>query len=101
MSLGIGFPGDKSPGKRRTNLGDYNINGFPQRHSEGFLGDMSLGIGFPGDLSPGKRRWGSLESLTRLPQRRFPGGKSPGKPIPSDMSPRKPSECRWGKPLML
>nr|GFA85034.1 hypothetical protein [Tanacetum cinerariifolium] len=34
-------------------------------------------------------------------QRRFPGDKSPGKPIPSDMSPRKPPECRWGKPLML
>nr|GFA61836.1 putative ribonuclease H-like domain-containing protein [Tanacetum cinerariifolium] len=28
----------------------YNINGFPQRHSRGFPGDLSLGIPFPGDL---------------------------------------------------
>nr|GFC23235.1 hypothetical protein [Tanacetum cinerariifolium] len=38
----------------------YNINGFPQRHSGAFPGDMSLGIPFPGDKSPGKRRWGRL-----------------------------------------
>nr|GFA86961.1 putative reverse transcriptase, RNA-dependent DNA polymerase [Tanacetum cinerariifolium] len=28
----------------------YNINGFPQRHSRGFPGDLSLGIPFPDDL---------------------------------------------------
>nr|GEY46727.1 putative zinc finger, CCHC-type [Tanacetum cinerariifolium] len=37
-------------------------------------------------LSPRK------ESLTRLPQRRFPGDLSTGKPIPNDMSPGKPPE---------
>nr|GFA09659.1 putative ribonuclease H-like domain-containing protein [Tanacetum cinerariifolium] len=46
-------------------------------------------------LSPGK------ESLTSLPQRRFLGDKLPGKGIPSDKSPGKALECRWGKPLML
>nr|GEY98760.1 hypothetical protein [Tanacetum cinerariifolium] len=46
-------------------------------------------------LSPGK------ESLTSLRQRRFSGDKSPGKGIPSDKSPGKAPECRWGKPLML
>nr|GEV01649.1 hypothetical protein [Tanacetum cinerariifolium] len=46
-------------------------------------------------LSAGK------ESVTSLPQRRFPGDKSPGKRIPSDKSLGKPPECRWGKPLML
>nr|GFA76535.1 retrovirus-related Pol polyprotein from transposon TNT 1-94 [Tanacetum cinerariifolium] len=44
-----------------------NINGFPQRHSGGFPGDLSLGIRFPGDLSPGKRRW------ERLVRDSFPG----------------------------
>nr|GEX86501.1 hypothetical protein [Tanacetum cinerariifolium] len=40
------------------------------------------------------------ESLTSLPQRRFPGDKSPEKGIPSDKSSGKAPECRWGKPLM-
>nr|GFA54011.1 hypothetical protein [Tanacetum cinerariifolium] len=38
----------------------YNINGFSQRHSGAFPGDLSLGIPFPGDKSPGKApecRW--------------------------------------------
>nr|GEZ46540.1 protein CLT2, chloroplastic [Tanacetum cinerariifolium] len=40
------------------------------------------------------------ESLTILPQRRFPGDKSPGKGIPSDKSPGKAPDCRWRKLLM-
>nr|GFB86702.1 putative reverse transcriptase, RNA-dependent DNA polymerase [Tanacetum cinerariifolium] len=51
----------------------YNINGFPQRHSGGFPGDLSLGIPYPGGLSPGKRRWG------RLVRDSFPGDNPRGK----------------------
>nr|GEV49965.1 RNA-directed DNA polymerase, eukaryota [Tanacetum cinerariifolium] len=41
------------------------------------------------------------ESLVSVPQRTFPGDKSPGKRIPSDKSPRKAGNSRWGRGLML
>nr|GFB13294.1 hypothetical protein [Tanacetum cinerariifolium] len=40
------------------------------------------------------------ESLTSVPQQRFPDDKSPGKVIPSDKSPGKARNCCWGKLLM-
>ncbi|GJT48904.1 F-box domain containing protein, partial [Tanacetum coccineum] len=52
----------------------------------------------------GESRWGlslGKESLTKLPQRRFPSDMSLGKPFPSDMSLGKGSECRQGRRRML
>ncbi|GJX31410.1 hypothetical protein Tco_0241265 [Tanacetum coccineum] len=49
-------------------------------------------------------RWGlslGKESLTKLPQRRFPSDMSLGKTFPSDMSLGKGSECRQGRRRML
>ncbi|GKG63474.1 hypothetical protein Tco_0640969, partial [Tanacetum coccineum] len=49
-------------------------------------------------------RWGlslGKESLTKLPQRRFPSDMSLRKPFPSDMSLGKGSECRQGRRRML
>nr|GEV67667.1 hypothetical protein [Tanacetum cinerariifolium] len=92
LSLGMGFPGDLSPGNSRwgTLVGivrflqvllDANVDlcpvkGFhvqpeikldqvtilPQRQIPAFSSDLSLGMGFPGDLSPGNSRWGMFSS---------------------------------------
>nr|GEW30646.1 hypothetical protein [Tanacetum cinerariifolium] len=72
---------------------------------------------FPGDMSPGNmchrdtyfltgKSVGPTvslgkESLVSVPQRTFPGDKSPVKFIPSDKSPRKVENCRWERGLML
>nr|GEY42296.1 F-box domain, leucine-rich repeat domain, L domain-like protein [Tanacetum cinerariifolium] len=76
------FPDDMSPGNM-CHRGTYFLTG--KMWDPPFRRRLSLG----------------KESLTSVPQRLFPGDKSPGKPIPSDKSPGKAWICRWGRGLML
>nr|GEV84488.1 hypothetical protein [Tanacetum cinerariifolium] len=68
-------------------------------HARG-LGFKPRRVGFP---SGAKKEWGlSPKANVRvLHTAQLDVTRRLGKPIPSDMSPGKPPECRWGKTLML